>query len=122
MADQNSNAALGCAQQKSSENDLNSGVSAMAAAEKVYALNTPYAQLRVTETEAYDHMEMRAKQLHNLMLLVTGSGFAVFSSLSDKSQHDVLWLIQQISDEICTLVPIIGNGDPVLKAELEVKA
>jgi hypothetical protein len=104
-----------------SNSSISATKSATAAACKTFALPCPYGQFRVTENEAYDHIEMRANQLHAMTLLITGTGFDIFKGLDEKRQHDVLWMLEQVTDEIRTLIPIIG-GDVGRKAELEVAA
>lgn len=88
--------------------------------EKSFALHQPYGELRVTETDAYDHASMRAKQLNALMLLMTGDGFPVYEGLGDKAKHELMWLAQQLAEEVSSMIPIISTSELPGKHELEV--
>ena len=90
--------------------------------EKLFSLHLLYGEFRVTQTEAYDHTSMRAKQLNALMLLMTGDGFDVYEGLGEKAKHELMWLAQQLADEVSTMIPIISAADMGGKEELEVKA
>lgn len=83
----------------------------------VYALQCAYSEARVRKYDAYDHASMRAKQLHGLLLLMTGDGRAVFEALNDGARHDLLWLAQQLSEEVVAMMPIVGGQDTLIEAK-----
>jgi hypothetical protein len=83
----------------------------------VYALQCAYSEARIRNYDAYDHASMRANQLQGLLLLMTGDGLQVFDGLSEGPKHDLLWLAQQLSEEVVTMLPIIAGKDALITAK-----
>jgi hypothetical protein len=79
--------------------------------EAIFSLQAPYAEVRVRKYDAYDHTKMRAEQLSGLMLLMTGDGFAIFSRLAEADQGNLLWLVQQLAEEVDAMIPIVSGNE-----------
>ena len=48
----------------------------------------------------FDYAAMRAEQLHALTQTIMGQGFENFSHCNENIQHNVLWLIQSLAEEL----------------------
>lgn len=61
-------------------------------------IDQPYSRLLINKGEALDHSVMRAKQLVDLLSVLGGEG-----------PSSLMWLAQQIADEMVELVKMVDD-------------
>ncbi|OXR47979.1 hypothetical protein PuT2_15065 [Pusillimonas sp. T2] len=54
--------------------------------------------------DQYDHLSEKAVQLQALLSTITGPGFASFAERDVSEQENVLWLAQNLSNEVTQLI------------------
>jgi hypothetical protein len=65
----------------------------------------------------FDYAAMRAEQLHALTQTIMGQGFENFSHCNENIQHNVLWLIQSLAEELKPLLYAMHFGNPEALAQ-----
>lgn len=59
------------------------------------------------EGEAVDYCSMRAAQLSALTSIISGEGYESFKLFNENVQDNVLWLINELANEVKQLLPIV---------------
>lgn len=73
----------------------------------------PYGRTFIERSGADDHLAMRAGQLSSLLVLMIGENpTPELARFSDKTQHSLLWLAQQLSHEIQECLPFVQEPEP----------
>jgi hypothetical protein len=85
---------------------------ALARKEKpAFILDMPYGKLHIeSRFAALDQATMRASQLSGLLTMVNGDSGEGFDSLNSTLKSNLLWLAQQMAEEVEALLPILGRG------------
>lgn len=83
------------------------------ATEYVGSFAVPYGRTFIERRGADDHLAMRAAQLTGLLALMIGEhATPELARFSDKTQHSLLWLAQQMSNEIQECLPFVQEPEP----------
>jgi len=79
----------------------------------VGSISVPYGTLSIDRGGADDHLAMRSRQLCSLLRLMQGEGTTpAMNRLNDFRQHSLLWLAQQLADEIEEALPFVQEPAP----------
>jgi hypothetical protein len=72
------------------------------------SVKVDYGQLNINRHYAQDHAMMRTSQLSSLLKLIGADEFASFDSLGMGSRVSLLWLAQQMANELNDLIHLVG--------------
>lgn len=104
----NLNATASASQQKADAVDVNQTPARSARGVKfIGTLTVPYGSLSIDAGEAQEYAQMRADQLGCLLALMQGGASGSFNQLSSSAQGTLLWLAQQMADELGAVVRMV---------------
>lgn len=83
--------------------------SALAHFNAVAAIHQPNGVLLIQAGSVRDHADMRADQLSSLLQLCRLDGGGQLRLMSDDRQLSVLWLAQQLADDLGAVLPLIAD-------------